>query len=139
MWDKWLILAGLMLVIEMLTPGIFLPFWLAIGALLAMLVSFFSDSLVIQLGTFVITSTTLILLTKPLINRYVQPKDFKTNVYTIIGKKAVVTMDIDPVLGKGQIKVDSDIWSAKSENDIPIPKGTEVEILKIEGVHAIVK
>ena len=39
MWYVWLIISGLFLVLEMITVG-FLVFWLAIGALFAMLVSF---------------------------------------------------------------------------------------------------
>lgn len=37
----------------------------------------------------------------------------------------------------GQVKVNGEVWSAKAENDIQ--KGTEVEILRIDGVKLIVK
>ena len=66
-------------------------------------------------------------------------KSIPTNVYTIIGKRAVVSTEIDNIKGQGQIKLDGDIWSAKNEIDEPIPEGSTVEILKIDGVKAIVK
>ena len=40
---------------------------------------------------------------------------------------------------QGQIKVNSEIWSAESENGEKIEEGSEVEIIKINGVKAIVK
>ena len=57
MWYVWLIISGLFLVLEMITVG-FLVFWLAIGALFAMLVSFFTSNLIIQ-TTFVIENVSL--------------------------------------------------------------------------------
>ena len=58
MWQFWLILAGIFLVVEIATVG-FLVFWFAIGAIIAMIVSFFTGSLAIQTGVFIISSTIL--------------------------------------------------------------------------------
>ena len=71
----------------------------------------------------------------------VMPKDsfVKTNSYSIEGKVGKVTIDIEPIEGKGQVKVGGEAWSAKSADDTYIPKDTEVVIEKIEGVKAIVK
>ena len=38
----------------------------------------------------------------------------------------------------GLVKIEGDTWSAISENEEEIKKGTEVEIKKIEGVKLIV-
>ena len=45
MWQIWLIIAGLFFVAEMITVG-FLVFWLGVGALFAMVVSFFTSNLI---------------------------------------------------------------------------------------------
>ena len=137
MWQIWLIIAGVCLVIEIITTG-FLIFWLSIGALLAMIVSFFVDSILVQTAVFVISSAILIFATKPFVKKFAKTKDVKTNAYSIIGKNAIVTKDIDSINGKGQIKVDSETWSALGKDDMNIEKGTEVEVLKIDGVKAIV-
>ena len=63
MWQIWLIAAGVFLVLEIFTVG-FLVFWLGIGCLLAMLVSFVTDSIIIQTAVFVISSGLLIFATK---------------------------------------------------------------------------
>lgn len=138
MWQIWLIAAGVFLILEIFTMG-FLVFWLSIGCLLAMLVSFVADSLILQTTVFVLSSGLLIFATKPLVKKFAEKDNMKTNVYSIVGKKAIVTEDIDLVSGNGQIKFDGQVWSAKSSEQINISKGTEVEIEKIEGVKAFVK
>lgn len=138
MWQFWLIVAGLFFVGEIFTLG-FLIFWFGIGALFAMLVSFFTTNIIIQTTVFLITSTIFILATKPLVKKFVDVKKTNTNVFSIIGKKALVIKDIDPIHSSGQIKLNGEVWSAETENDEIIKEGSEVEVLKINGVKAIVK
>ena len=139
MWVFWLIAAGVFFIIEMATIG-FLVFWLGIGALLAMVTSFITDSILIQVIVFVVTSTLLLIFTRPLVNKFIKvPKETVTNAYSIIGKKAIVVKEINNVEGDGQIKVDVEGWSAKSNTDEVISKETEVEIVEIDGVKAVVR
>ena len=105
-----------------------------------MLVSFFTSNLIIQTTVFVISSIGLIFLTKPLVKKLNKTDDtIATNAYSVIGKKAIVTQDIDPTLGYGQIKVNGETWSAKTISDNIIPKDSEVIIKNIEGVKAVVE
>lgn len=138
MWQIWLVIAGVCLVIEIMTTG-FLVFWLSIGALLAMVISFFTNNILIQTTVFVISSALLIFATKPFVKKFAKTKDVKTNAFSIIGQNGIVTKDIDSINSKGQIKVDGETWSAIGKNDINIPKGTEIEVTEIKGVKAIVK
>lgn len=136
-WTWWLIIAGICFILEIATEG-FLICYFGIGALVAMALSFFTDNIIIQLVTFIIVSVILVLSTRKFTKK-VEPKTVPTNVYTIIGKKAVVSTTIDNVKSQGQIKIDGDIWSAKNEVDEIIPEGSTVEILRIEGVKTVVK
>ena len=138
MWQFWLILSGIFFVFEMATVG-FLIFWLGIGALTAMIISFFVDNVIIQTAVFVVTSIALIFLTKPFVKKFAKPgANVKTNAYSIIGKNAIVTKEIDSNANVGQIRVGGDVWSAKTENEEVIPAHAEVKVLRIEGVKAIV-
>ena len=138
MWQIWLIIAGVCLIIEIITTG-FLVFWFSLGALLAMIVSLFTENIIIQTTLFIISSTILIFATKPFLKKFEKhDESVKTNVYSIIGKTGIVTTDIDSINGTGQIKVDGEIWSAIGEKELTISKGTEVEIKEIKGVKAIV-
>ncbi len=138
MWKLWLIIAGLFFVGEIATVG-FLIFWFGIGALIAMIVSIFTTNIIIQTTIFLISSTILIFATKPFVKKFADVKKTNTNVYSIIGKKALVIKTIDPIHSVGQIKLNGEVWTAESDNQQIIEEGTEVEILEIKGVKAIVK
>ena len=138
MWQFWLIVAGICLVIEIATVG-FLVFWFGIGALFAMITSFFTDNLIIQTVVFILSSTVLLFFTRPFVNKFSPKEKVKTNALSIIGKKGIVTQTINPITGEGQVKVGSEVWSAKSSEDVKIEKGLEVEVLDIDGVKAVVR
>lgn len=138
MWSFWLIAAGIFFLIEIATVG-FLIFWLGIGALFAMVTSFLTDSIFIQTVVFVVTSSILIPLTKPLADKFGTKSKVKTNSYSLINKHGIVLSDINSTLGTGQVKVNGEIWSAKpEEDDIIIPKDAEIEVLSIDGVKLVV-
>lgn len=137
MWQIWLIIAGLFFIGEIITVG-FLIFWFGVGALLAMVVSFFTSNIIIQTSVFVISSAILLFTTKPFVKKFVDVKPTKTNAYSIIGKKALVIKEINSH-SVGQIKIKGEVWSAEAENDETIEEGSEVEIVQIKGVKAIVK
>ena len=138
MWQMWLIAAGVFLILEIFTLG-FLVFWLGLGCLFAALVSLITDSLIIQTTVFVISSVLLIFATKPLVKKFAEKDTQKTNVYSLVGRKAIVTEEIDWASGNGQVKFDGQVWSARTIEEGNIKIGTQVEIVKIEGVKAFVK
>ena len=138
MWCFWLIVAGIFFIIEISTVG-FLVFWLGIGALLAMLTTFLTQSIVIQTIVFVVSSSILIPLTKPLADKLTNKKNsISTNAYSLIGQHGIVTIDINPIEATGQVKVNGEIWSAKTEHNINIQAGTEIAVSKIDGVKLVV-
>ena len=135
MWYIWLILAGIFMIAEIMTVG-FLIFWLGLGSLCAMITSFFTDNIIIQTAVFVVTST---FCTRPFVKKLTKKdKTVVTNAFAIVGKKAIVLKDINPTDGTGQIKVDGQVWSAKCEEGKIIPKDSEVLVLAIDGVKAVV-
>lgn len=140
MWHIWLIIAGVAFVVEIMTVG-FLVFWFGIGALIAMISSIiFPDNILLQASIFIVSSTLLVFCTKPLVKRFTKKdSNIVTNAYSIIGKKGIVTQDINPTFGIGQIKVAGEVWSAKTADNSAIEKGVEIEIIEIDGVKAVVK
>lgn len=139
MWQIWLIISGLFFIGEIATVG-FLVFWFAIGSLVAMVVSIFApDAIVLQTSIFIIASSLLILFTKPLVDKYITKKTVPTNVNSLIGKKAIVLTAVNSIEATGQVKVNGEIWSAKSNSEETIEIGTEVEILEIDGVKLLVE
>lgn len=136
----WLICAVILFIGEMLCP-VFFMFWFAIGALVALVVSLITSNIVIQAITFLVVSLILVLFMKPLTNKFftTKTKD-ELNMNGIIGKTAVVKKAIDNLKGVGEVKINSEIWSAISENDGEIiEEGKHVEIVRVDGVKLVVK
>ncbi len=139
MWQIWLIIAGLCIIIEIITVG-FLAFWFAIGALITMVFSIFVDSIIIQFTLFLICSTILLFATKPFVTKFQKSTpNYKTNSVSIEGETGIVTSEINTTQGTGQVKIKTETWSAISSNEDIIPEGTNVIVEKIEGVKAVVK
>ena len=132
MWPYWIIIAGLCFVIEIYTVGFFI-FWFGIGALFALVTSFFTNSLVIQLIVFIISSMLLVILTKPLLKKFTKnSKSTATNVYSLVGKTGIVIKKIDSINGQGQVKINGELWSATSDSDIE--KDTKIKVDEVNGV-----
>lgn len=126
-------------IIEALTAGL-VTIWFTFGALLALIAATLGANVAIQIITFIVASGFLLLLTRPMVKKYVSSKKVNTNSDRLIGKECLVTEDIDNLKGTGAVKVLGLVWSAKSEyEDDVIKKDSCVTITKIEGVHAIVK
>ena len=139
MWKIWLLIAGGFTVLEIFTTG-FLVFWFGIGALFAMIASFFIPNIYIQSAIFIISSVILLFATRKFADKVQKnTPTVKTNVYSMENKLGKVIEDINPIEGKGKVKIGGEVWSAKSYNESIIPKGSEVIIDHIEGVKAIVK
>lgn len=135
MWKIWLIIAGIFLIIESATTG-FLVFWFSVGALVALVSSFFIESIITQTYIFLIISTVLIFATRKFCNKFLK-NDAPETINTIVGKVGTVTVDIDPITAQGQVKIGGEAWSATAES--PIEKGSEIVVEKVQGVKAVVK
>lgn len=138
-WTIWLIVAGFFAILEIATTG-FLVLWLGVAALASMVFSIFMpEAIVAQIVIWAVISSILILFSKKLVKK-IEPPTVNTNVYSIIGKRAIVSQEINVDKAQGQIKVDGDAWSATT--DVPgeiIPVNTAVEVVKIDGVKAVVQ
>ena len=131
----WFIAAVAFGLLELITAPL-ICIWFCGGALAATLVANFTDSIWITTVVFVVVSGLLLVFTRPLLKSKIVPKAEPTNADRIIGKEAIVTESINGVENKGQIKVDGQIWSAKS--DFLIEEGERVTVSSIEGVKAVV-
>ncbi len=133
----WLALAILFIIIESLTFAI-VTIWFAIGSFLMVFISFLPIPFTFQVLIFLAISITLLILTRPLVLKKLETKKQKTNVDSLAGSIALVVKDITS-FEKGEVKINGNIWTAKSESSETIKKGSECIILRIEGVTAIVE
>ena len=136
MWKLWVISAGFFLILESLTTG-FLVFWFSIGSVAAMVVSFFTDNIIVQSSIFLIVSTILIFATRKVTDKFMK-KVKPSSINSMEGKLGKVTTDISPLDGTGQVKINGETWSATSETGEEISKDTEIIVKKVEGVKVVV-
>lgn len=135
LWGALIILFGFF---EAVTAQL-VSIWFVIGAIAALIAALLGATVPVQVIVFVAVSIIALLITRPIVKKYINPRKERTNADKVIGQDAVVIDDIDNVDGTGQVKVDGKVWSARSVDGAAIPAGSEVLVEKIEGVKLIVK
>ena len=133
----WLILLVVFVIVEALTVGL-ASVWFAAGALVALLSTYFTDNIWLQIFLFVAVSAVALFALRPLAKKYVTPKQVATNADRVIGRDAVVTEDIDNLTATGAVKIFGVLWTARSVDDNPIPAGATVTVREIDGVKLVV-
>lgn len=133
----WLALLVLFALVEVATVGL-VSVWFAAGALVALLSTFFTGNIWLQITLFLVVSILAMAVLRPLARRFVLPKSVPTNADRVIGREAVVTEAIDNLNGKGAVVVFGVAWTARSEDGSPIPEGTTVTVQRIDGVKLFV-
>ena len=135
----WLIAMIVLLIVEGLVPGL-VSIWFALGALAAMISSFFHAPFWLQLVWFIVVSLAALCLTRPLVKKYVNAKTQPTNADALIGKECIVTESIDNIAGEGAVKISGQVWTARSSDDsVKLEQGQIVKVKEIQGVKLIVE
>lgn len=133
----WLIVIVVMCVIEAITVQL-VSIWFVIGAVFALIVSLVTDSITAQVAVFVLVALITLVATRPFIKRMLNFKKEDTNSGRYIGKVGVVISEVNNNLGKGQVNVLGNVWTAKSYDGSIIEEGMDVVVMSIEGVKLIV-
>ena len=136
----WLIAFFVFAVGEAVTVGL-VSVWFAVGALAAMFATALGAGLWLQVTVFLGISALALALFKPLSSNILKPMVSATNADRVIGSAALVTETIDNTQAQGQVKVKTDgqVWTARSAQNVVIPAGTDVRVLRIEGVKVMVE
>ncbi|MCL2563925.1 MAG: NfeD family protein [Oscillospiraceae bacterium] len=139
----WAMLLVAFVVIELATSGL-TSIWFAIGAAGALISAAVTappriDLLWLQVLIFLAVSGVALYLTRPLVKKYVSSKEVPTNANRVLEMVGLVKETIHNIDGKGAVYVGNKLWTARSEDGTPIQKGTQVDILRIEGVKLIVR
>lgn len=133
----WLALMVAFLIAEAATV-VMVSLWFAAGALAALAASLLGANLTVQVVLFLAVSAALLACLRPVVRKYFTPRITKTNVDAVVGSRGYVTADIDNACAVGTVKLGTMEWTARSASGEKIPKGTLVEVEKIEGVKAFV-
>jgi membrane protein implicated in regulation of membrane protease activity len=138
-WIVWLIAACLLGIGEMHQGGFYLaPF--AIGAGLAALVGLLGVSAALGAIVFVISSAIVFGALRPVARRHRRlGPAIRTGAAALVGKPAIVIERIANDEGVGCVKIDGEVWTARSyDQDEIIDAGEHVEVVEIRGATALV-
>ncbi len=134
-WEFWLIMIIFLTILEISTTNL-VSIWFIASGLVSLIVSFIYDNAFFEMGIFVILGIILMLITKPLIKKYLKPRNVKTNLDRVVGMIGICTEEIKK--NKiGEVKVDGKRWSAIAKETIKVDD--EVYIEAIDGVKLIVR
>ncbi len=134
----WLAALVVFLVVEALCPIHLVSIWFAAGSLAALAAHWLGAPLWLEIALFILVSGALLASLWPLVKKFLNPAHEATNVDAIIGSRGYVTADIDNISATGTVKLGAMEWTARSTTGTAIPKGTLVQVDKIEGVKAFV-
>ena len=87
---------------------------------------------------FGLISLALLLLVRPFLKKYIDPKKVRTNVDAMRGRQAVLLETVDNLAATGSLELSGVVWTARSADGSVIPAGTVVTVQGVEGVKLLV-
>lgn len=136
---SWMVLLVLLVVVELATMGL-TTIWFAAGALVATIAAACNAPLFIQIALFLTVSVLMLVFTRPVAMKYFNRDRTRTNAESLIGRKGIVTGEINNLKGCGQVTLNGMEWTARTvAEDCTVPEGSVVVIRAIRGVKLIVE
>jgi len=137
-WLAWAIVAVLLAIGEIFTPGLFFLGPIALAAVAATVTAALGGPVWLQIAVFGVGSFASVGLLRPIARAHLKmPHAMRTGAAALEGAKAIVLQRVD---GRGgRVKIGGEEWSARSYMpDEAFDVGTEVEVVQIQGATALV-
>jgi len=137
-WYIWMIIAALFVVGEIFTAGFFL-LWFGIGAAVAGVLALFGLGFGWQLGAFVLVSGVLFVVSRRFAEKFSKKQPPGIGADRVIGRQGIVLEEIDNAKNIGRVRLKKEEWRAESETGEVIPLDYQVEVIRLDGTHLVVK
>lgn len=131
----WLVAAIILIAAEILSGDFFL-LMLGLGALAGSGAHLLSDSTGVSLAVFAVVSLGLVSFARPWLRRRFHGAVIPTNTQALIGERAIALSDVDR--DTGTVKLQGEVWTARTYDDSRIEAGRRVTVMDISGATAIV-
>lgn len=133
----WLGVMILLLIIEAVTVGLF-TIWFAAGALVALISCALGLGTFGQFVVFFVVSLLLLIFTRPIALRYVNPRKVRTNYEDAVDKTVKITKAVDNINGTGTAILNGQEWTVRMQrDDMTLAEGDLGKVVAIEGVKLI--
>ncbi|GAB3448416.1 NfeD family protein [Actinophytocola sediminis] len=131
----WL-LGGIALIAAEILSGDFFLLMVGVGALFGAGTEWLTGNTVLAAGVFALVSIGLVTFARPWLKRRMHGELVHTNVDALIGKKGVALSLVNAT--GGQVRLDGEVWTARTVDDTAISPGVPVTIVEISGATAVV-
>lgn len=131
----WLTLFVVALIIEVVTADM-ISIWFALASIPSFIIALLEGHIVWQIVSFIFFTAVLLLLTRPVVKKYLKTNEIKTNVDAMVGMTVTVIKDIRPD-EVGRVIVRSIDWAAMSKETILV--GEHARVLDVDGNKLIVE
>ena len=137
-WVIWAIIAVLLALGELATPGLFFLGLVAVAAVPAAIVDLLGGPAWLQVLVFIVSSLATVGILRPIARAHLHmPALSRTGTAALVGARALVLERVD--LNGGRVRIGGEDWSARAYmDDQVLEPGTRVEVAKIEGATALV-
>jgi membrane protein implicated in regulation of membrane protease activity len=137
-WLVWALVAVLLAIGEVLTPGLFFLGPIALAATAAAAAAALGGGWVIDLAVFVLGSGASVGVLRPIARRHIRmPFSVRTGAAALVGATAVVLEQVDA--NGGRVKIGGEVWSARTLDESQVLEpGTRVQVAEIQGATALV-
>jgi|GEM_PF-90496 len=127
----WIVTALLLILIQLLVPNV-TALYMAIGALVAALLTLASFIPLVQIGAFLLFVIIGLLLRPRSKTSATAVAETVFGLERLIGQEGVVVTTIDPERLTGRVRVDNETWKAFSDTGELIPDGAQVMVLALQ-------
>ena len=134
----WTAATVVFVLVELATVGL-ASIWFALGALCALIAALLNAPLWMQIVWFAVISAAALVLTRPLVKKYINSRTYATNADRVIGSRAVVKERIDALAATGAVLADGKMWTARTTDGSVLEPGAIVTVREINGVKLIVE
>jgi membrane protein implicated in regulation of membrane protease activity len=137
-WLVWVVIAAVLAIGELLTPGLFFLGPVALAAAAAAVAAALGAGAVIAILVFLAGSVASLGVLRPIARSHLRlPALSRTGTDALVGRKATVTRRVDAT--GGRVRIGGEEWSARSYLDGEVyAEGATVGVVKIEGATALV-
>lgn len=136
----WFLVLAALVFIEAISADL-LTVWFMPATVVCIILAALKYSFSIQVIVFFVLSAIFVVLSKTVFRKHiVRKRNSKTNIDLIVGETGVVQEEINNIASVGLVKVKSQLWTARSNDDLVKFKiGEHVQVVGIEGVKLICK
>ncbi|MDZ7267308.1 MAG: NfeD family protein [candidate division KSB1 bacterium] len=136
-WLLWLLVGIVLNILEIFFPG-FIPACFGFGCFAAAIAAALDFDLTVQIAVFTATTFIVFLSIRPVFLKVLSRNTHTvaTNTERLVG---MIGLTLEEVSGlQGQVKLEGEIWSSRSDDGRRLPPGTRVRVLRVEGNKLIV-